>query len=154
MPEQQTDPPDDIRMPRKRQARLDDNGEPAGVPVSKKVKLAGKNGQKNKAPAKTRPQNKKTGPKITSATTSAVAPAKKKTSAVTAEIEPELANNSDDTRGKNDGTNPQEAVVVGSSDDEIMEDDVEIVEKHLEEEEEDDEAELGVYLLSNKIVNC
>ena len=46
-------------------------------------------------------------------------------------------------------TNPQEPpVVVESSDDEV-----EIMEK-LEEPEEDDEAELGVYLLSNRIVRC
>ena len=74
---------------------------------------------------------------------SAVAPlaAKKKTS---------VESDSDDTRNANASvTNPQEPpAVVESSDDEV-----EIMEK-LEEPEEDDEAELGVYLLSNRIVRC
>ena len=55
MPAHPTNPqptPNEIRNPRKRQARLDDNGEPAGVPVPKKVKSAGQNRQKKKLPTK------------------------------------------------------------------------------------------------------
>ena len=43
----------DNRIPCKCQARLDDNGEPAGVPASKKAKSAGQNGPKKKTPTKT-----------------------------------------------------------------------------------------------------
>ena len=32
--------PNEGRVPRKRQARLDDNGEPAGVPVAKKTEVS------------------------------------------------------------------------------------------------------------------
>ena len=46
---------DSGRIPRKRQARLDDNGEPAGVPAPKKRKSVEKDGPKKKGPA-----NKKT----------------------------------------------------------------------------------------------
>lgn len=126
MPEQLTDPqptPDDICIPCKHQACLDDNGEPVGVPVPKRMKSGEKNGQKNKAPTKMRPQNQKTGPKTTSATVSTVAPAKKKKTS--AELEPDLANNS----GVKEGTNPLEAKLVGSSDDKVTKDDVEIEEK-------------------------
>ena len=48
------------RIPRKRQARLDDNGEPARVPAPKKIKSADNNGQKKKLPAKAQPEKKKT----------------------------------------------------------------------------------------------
>jgi hypothetical protein len=51
--------PTDERIPRKRQARLDDNGEPARVPAPKKIKSAEKNGQKKKVPAKAQPEKKK-----------------------------------------------------------------------------------------------
>jgi hypothetical protein len=50
---------DDIRIPCKHQARLDDNGEPAGVPAPKKKKSADQDGPKKKVPAKTGPQNLK-----------------------------------------------------------------------------------------------
>ena len=46
------------RIPRKRQARLDDNGEPAGVPALKKMKSVEKNVAKKNLPAKTRPEKK------------------------------------------------------------------------------------------------
>ena len=39
-------------IPRKCQAWLDDNGEPPGVPASKKAKWAEKNGPKKKVPTK------------------------------------------------------------------------------------------------------
>ena len=116
MPAQLTIPQpngDDTRIPRKRQARLDDNGEPAGVPASKKMRPADENGQK-KRPAKKRPEKQR--------------------------------NTSHDTR---DGTQePSEPINVDSSDDEM-----DVIEKP-EKPEEDDKAQLGVYLLSNKIVRC
>ena len=56
MPEQHTN----SHPTRKRQARLDDNGEPAGVPVPKKMKSVEKNGPPKKKPTnlKTRPEKK------------------------------------------------------------------------------------------------
>ena len=120
--------PNEARNPRKRQARLDDNGEPAGVPrpVAKRVKSAGQNGQKKKLPAKTRRDNPKNLPK-------AVARPPKKTS-----VEKEVVNDSDDTMKTNDGTNLPEPDLVESSDEEgsVIEID--------DEPEEDDEAELGM----------
>ena len=86
--------PNESRVPRKRQARLDDNGEPAGVPVAKKLKSVSQNRQKKTLPAKTRPDTQKENPK-------AVAPAKKKPS-VRREAS---ANDSDDTRETNERTN-------------------------------------------------
>ena len=67
--------------------------------------------------------------------------AKKKTS---------VESDSDDIRNADaSGTNPQEPpAVVESSNDQV-----EVVGKP-EEPEEDDEAELGVYLLLNRIVRC
>ena len=57
-----TDPPAQTtandRNPRKHQARLDDNGEPAGVPAPKKTKSVERIGPKKKVPAKTRPEKK------------------------------------------------------------------------------------------------
>jgi hypothetical protein len=135
MPAHPTNPqptPNEDRIPRKRQARLDDNGEPAGAPVAKKAKSAGTNGQKKKLPAKKRPDNSKKTPR-------AVAPAKKKTS-----NETEAANDSNDTRKDNDGTNLHEPAFVGSSD----EADNSVIDIDSDDEpEEDDEAELGMYLL-------
>ena len=43
----------DNHIPCKHQARLDDNGELAGVPASKKAKSAGQNGPKKKTLTKT-----------------------------------------------------------------------------------------------------
>jgi hypothetical protein len=95
MPAQPTDPQPTVndRIPRKRQARLDDNGEPAGVPALKKMKSVEKNGQVKKVPVKKR----------------TAAPLKKTPSAEIAATQP--ASNSN-------GTTPPETVVVVSSDDE------------------------------------
>ena len=130
MPAHPTNPqptPNETWNPHKHQPWLDDNSEPAGAPVAKKVKSAGKNGPKKKLPAKTRGNNPKNHPK-------AVAPPPKKTSV-------DAANDSDDTRKTNDGTNLPELVLVESSDEggSVIEID--------EEPEEDDEAELGMHLL-------
>ena len=119
----------DIRNPRKRQARLDDNGEPAGVPAPKKVKSAQQNGQKKRKPAKTSAGKKKT-----------TASAKN-----TPSVETGVSDPVDKT------TNRQEPTVVGS-DSESSDDNVPVVEDD-KEPEEDDEAELGAYLLSNKIIS-
>ena len=67
----------DNRIPCKRQAQLDDNGELAGVPASKKAKSAGQNGPKKKTPTKMRTEPKKTVPSKT--VTMAPLAAKKKT---------------------------------------------------------------------------
>jgi hypothetical protein len=134
MPAQPTSPQpnaDDIRIPRKRQARLDDNGEPAGVPASKKMRSAEENRQKKKIPAKTRPEKQRNTSKTVQQKTS---------------VEIGVTKDSHDTR--NGTQEPSELVDVESSDDEA--DAIEIP----EEPEEDDEAQLGVYLLSNKIVSC
>lgn len=132
MPSQPSNPKptaDDIRIPCKRQARLDENSEPAGVPASKKMKPAEQNISKKRRPAKTSTKwEKKTTP-----------PAKNTPPVETGVSDP-----------VNKATNPHEAAVDGS---ESSDDDVVIVEKD-EEPEEDDEAELGAYLLLNKIVNC
>ena len=118
MPSQPSNPTnptaDDIRIPRKRQARLDDNGEPAGVPASKKVKSAPENGQKKRKPAKR-------------------SPAKKKKATVPAKNTPPVEIGISDPVDK--ATDLQEPAI--DSDDEIV-----IVETE-EEPEEDDEAELG-----------
>lgn len=136
MPSQDSQPSDptstmtaDIRNPRKRQARLDDNGEPAGVPAPKKVKSAQQNGQKKRKPAKTSAGKKKT-----------TASAKN-----TPSVETGVSDPVDKT------TNRQEPTVVGS-DSESSDDNVAVVEDD-KEPEEDDEAELGAYLLSNKIIS-
>lgn len=136
MPSQDSQPSDptstmtaDIRHPRKRQARLDDNGEPAGVPAPKKVKSAQQNGQKKRKPAKTSAGKKKT-----------TASAKN-----TPSVETGVSDPVDKT------TNRQEPTVVGS-DSESSDDNVAVVEDD-KEPEEDDEAELGAYLLSNKIIS-
>jgi len=107
MPAQPTNPQPTAneRIPRKRQARLDDNGEPAGVPAPKKMKSVEKNGQKKTAPTKARPEKKKT-PSI------------------------EMPANDSDTRETN-ATGPPEAVVVESSDDE----DIKILEAPKEDAE-------------------
>lgn len=126
----------DVRMPRKRQARLDDNGEPAGVPASKKMKSAEQNGQKKK-PTKTRPEKNRNSSKI------AIAPSQKKAS-----VETGVANNSEDSRNRTNPQEPSEPVTIESSDDEA-----DVIEMP-EAPEEDDEAELGVYLLSSKVVSC
>ena len=123
--------PNESRVPRKRQARLDDNGEPAGVPVAKKLKSASQNGQKKTLPAKTRPDTQKKKPK-------AVAPAKKKPSV---RIEAS-ANDSDDTRETDERTNLPDPMLVESSN-EADSSDIEVIEPP----EEDDEAELGMHLL-------
>ena len=137
MPSQDSQPSDpmstmtaDIRNPRKRQARLDDNGEPAGVPAPKKVKSAQQNGQKKKKPTKTSAGKKKS-----------TAPAKNTPSVETGVSDP-----------VDKMTNRQEPTAVGSNSS-SSDDDVVVVEDD-EEPEEDDEAELGAYLLSNKIVSC
>ena len=49
----------DNRIPCKCQAQLDDNGELAGVPASKKAKSAGQNGPKKKPPPKCEQNQKK-----------------------------------------------------------------------------------------------
>jgi hypothetical protein len=127
MPAQPTDPQPTAndRVPRKRQARLDDNGEPAGVPALKKMKSVEKNGQIKKVPVKTRPEKK------------TAAPLKKTPSAEITTTQPASDSN---------GTNPPETVVVVSSDDE------DAVVEIPEEPEEEAEAQLGAYsnLLSNK----
>ena len=110
---------DSGRIPRKRQARLDDNGEPAGVPAPKKRKSVEKDGPKKKGPAKKK--------------TESSAPLKKTPSV-------EIPASDNDTNEAN-GTKAQETVVIVSSDDE--EDVAEAVE--LEAPEEDDEAQLGAY---------
>jgi hypothetical protein len=127
----------DIRNPRKRQARLDDNGEPAGVPAPKKVKSAQQNGQKKKKPTKTSAGKKKS-----------TAPAKN-----TPSVETGVSDPVDKTTNRQEPpVNRQEPTAVGS-DSSSSDDDVVVVEDD-EEPEEDDEAELGAYLLSNKIVSC
>ena len=67
-----------------------------------------------------------------------------------AKKKPSVESDSDDIRNANaSGTNPQEPpAVVESSNDKV-----EVVGKP-EEPEEDDKAELGVYLLLNRIVRC
>lgn len=127
--------PNSSCIPHKQQARLDDNGEPAGVPAAKKVKSTEQIGQKKKVPHKTRPE--KTNP----AASVSAAPAKKNLS-VKIGI---LASDSDDSDKNNkNNTNSQfeESVVVDSSDE------VEVI----EEPAKDDEAQLDAYLtlLSNK----
>ena len=52
----------DNRIPCKCQARLDDNGKPAGVPASKNAKSAGKNGPKKKKPHQNMNRTKKNHP--------------------------------------------------------------------------------------------
>ena len=98
----------DNHIPCKCQARLDDNGELAGVPASKKAKSAGQNGPKKKNPTKTQTEPKKTVP--SKMVTMAPLAAKKK---------PSVESDSDDIRNANaSGTNPQEPpAVVESSDD-------------------------------------
>lgn len=131
MPSQDSQPSDpkstmtstDIRNPRKRQARLDDNGEPAGVPAPKKVKSAQQNGPKKKKPAKR----------------SAV----KKRSTASAKNTPSVETEVSDAVDKT--TNRQEPMVVESDSDSSSSDAVVVVDDD-EEPEEDDEAELGVYL--------
>lgn len=121
-------PADDHRNPRKRQIRLDDNGEPVALPVSKKRKSAAdQNTLKKKLPAKTR--------------------AKKKSVSKTVSV----TNDSEDTRytpnvpdeTPSDPQEPSEPIIVTSSDDEE-------VEKKHEEPEEDDEAELGLLVSARK----
>ena len=61
---------DDTRNPRKRQTRLDDNGEPVSLPVSKKRKsVADENRPKKKVPAQARPEKKKAASKKVSVPT-------------------------------------------------------------------------------------
>jgi hypothetical protein len=111
------------RIPRKRQARLDDNGEPAGLPAPKKKKSVENNGPKKAIPAKPRPQKKNNNP----------APLQKTPSV---EI-PVTASESDVTMNTTDTTEPPETVIVVSSDD----DDLGVPEAP----EEDAEAQLGAY---------
>jgi len=131
MPAQPTNPQPTAneRIPRKRQARLDDNGEPAGVPAPKKMKSVEKNGQKKTAPTKARPEKKKT----------ALVPIKETPSI-------EMPANDSDTRETN-ATSPPEAVVVESSDDEDI--------KILEAPKEDAELQLGANstLFSNRKIS-
>jgi hypothetical protein len=101
-------------IPRKRQARLDDNGEPAGLPALKKMKSVENNGSKKKLPAKTSPENNNSTP----------APLKKTHSVDT------------DVTIKSNTTSPPETVIVVSDDD----DDISAVP---EAPEEDAEAQLG-----------
>jgi hypothetical protein len=126
MPGPPTDPQPTAneRIPRKRQARLDDNGEPAGLPAPKKIKSIEKNGPKKAVPAKTRPEKK-------------INPALRKTASV--EI-PVTSSSLDVT--KNTTTEPSETVVVVSSDDD---DDVVHDVDVPEAPEEDPEAQLGAY---------
>jgi hypothetical protein len=116
-----TDDSRNERIPRKRQARLDDNGEPAGVPAPKKIKSADKNGQKKKSPAKAQQEKKKTPSVPLKKTPSIEIPASNPTTPPT--------------------TPPEPKVVVVSSDDEDI---AEI----LEAPEEDAEAQLGAYSVS------
>lgn len=138
-----------IPGPRKRQARLDDNGEPVILPASKKRKSAEQNGQKKKVPAKKRPDNKRTVSKTVS-----VAPEKPS-------VEIEDSDNPRNTPKDADTSNPQvpEVVQVESSGSEFDDDETDVVMPKkkasvMEEPEEDDEAELGPYLFSNKMVSC
>lgn len=118
------------RIPRKRQARLDDNGEPAGVPALKKMKSVEKNVAKKNLPAKTRPEKKN----------NSSAPPKK-----TSSIEIPAARGSDVTKNTNATvvTNPPEPElqVIETTDD----DDNNVEEVVPEVPEEDAEAQLGGY---------
>ena len=136
-PSQLTTEDNYIPGPRKRQARIDDNGEPVAFPASKKMKSAEKNGAKEKVitkSSKTRPQKKKTAPKT--------APAKRKPS-TSIEIDSD-ANESEsdleDTPKVADGSDP------------VVDEDSDVVDVP-ENPEEDDEAELGPYLFSNRIIS-
>jgi hypothetical protein len=136
-PRQLTTDDNYIPGPRKRQARIDDNGEPVSFPASKKMKSAETNGEKEKVPtksSKTRPQKKKTAPKT--------APAKRKPSA-SIEID------SDDNLNDSD---LEDTPKVADGSDAVVDEDPDVVDVP-EIPEEDDEAELGPYLLSNRIVS-
>ena len=124
MPPQPTNPQttNDNSLPRKRQALLDDNGEPVSLPASKKKKSAEQTGPKKKVP--TKPQVKPKGKGTVSKTVSN-APAKIKPSVEVEEVA--VANG------------PEAPLTVEYSDDE----DVNMIP---EENEEKDEAELGPYL--------
>ena len=146
MPQQPANPqvrpqptPNSSHIPCKQQARLDDNGEPAGVPAAKKVKSTNKIGQKKKVPLKTlaQPEKKNSATSVSAAP----APAKKKLSVKIGV----LASDPGDSDEDNTNSQLEEPVIVDSSDE------VEVI----EEPAEDDEAQLGVYpsLLSNKIVS-
>jgi hypothetical protein len=139
MPAQPTNPQPTVSGPRKRQARLDDNGEPAGVPALKKMKSVEKNGPKKTAPAKTRQEKNKT-PSVPLKMTPSIE--------IPARLARESSRDSVVTR-KTNATSPPETVIVESSDDEDIED-------IPEAPEEDAEAQLGAYystLFSNRKIS-
>ena len=151
MPSQDSQPSDptstmtaDIRNPRKRQARLDDNGEPAGVPAPKKVKSAQQNGQKKRKPTKTSAGKKKT-----------MASAKNTPSIETGVSDPvdKTTNCQEPTVNRQEPPVNRQKPTIVESDSESSSSDVVVVVEDDKEPEEDDEAELGAYLLSNKIVS-
>ena len=124
MPGPPTDPQPTAndRVSRKRQARLDDNGEPIGLPAPKKKKSVENDGRKKEVPAKTRPE-KNNNP----------APLKK-----TPSVEIPVTASELDVTG-NATTKPSKTVVVVSSDD-----DEEVLEVP-EAPEEDAEVQLGAH---------
>ena len=117
-------------LPRKRQAPLDDNGEPVTLPAIKKKKSVEQNGPKKKVPTKSqaKPKGKRT--MAVSKTVPSEAPASRKPSE---EISMATSNN----------PASEEPLMVESADEEVIDN---IPDDIPEEPEESDEAELGMYL--------